>query len=254
VAKDLPERSEEAMLCEMSGTQERLYREELAKAQHMVLSASGFEVLTRKRFAILQALTRLRQICCHPSLVDKSSNDDSAKLTSTLELIEGLHAEGHKVLLFSQFVTMLSIIRDKLDEMKIPHYWLTGSTNNRSEVVQSFQEDPDPCVFLLSLKAGGSGLNLTSASYVILYDPWWNPAVEAQAIDRAHRIGQTQPVMAYRMITKGTIEEKIMLLQQKKSLMSANILGEGGFSNTLEKSDFEFLFGLEAEEAMRAED
>ncbi|MCW0219150.1 MAG: DEAD/DEAH box helicase [Prosthecobacter sp.] len=254
VAKDLPERSEEAMLCEMSGTQERLYREELAKAQHMVLSASGFEVLTRKRFAILQALTRLRQICCHPSLVDKSSSDDSAKLTSTLELIEGLHAEGHKVLLFSQFVTMLSIIRDKLDEMKIPHYWLTGSTNNRSEVVQSFQEDPDPCVFLLSLKAGGSGLNLTSASYVILYDPWWNPAVEAQAIDRAHRIGQTQPVMAYRMITKGTIEEKIMLLQQKKSLMSANILGEGGFSNTLEKSDFEFLFGLEAEEAMRAED
>ncbi|SKA94178.1 Helicase conserved C-terminal domain-containing protein [Prosthecobacter debontii] len=255
VAKELPARSEEAMLCEMTGTQERLYREELAKAQHMVLTASGFEVLTRKRFAILQALTRLRQICCHPGLVDKSSGDeDSAKLASTLEMIEGLHAEGHKVLLFSQFVTMLNIIRDKLDEMNIPHYWLTGSTNNRSEVVQQFQEDPDPCVFLLSLKAGGSGLNLTSASYVILYDPWWNPAVEAQAIDRAHRIGQTQPVMAYRMITKGTIEEKIMLLQQKKSLMSANILGEGGFSSTLEKSDFEFLFGLEAEEAMNAED
>lgn len=255
VAKDLPARSEEAMLCEMTGPQERLYREELAKAQHMVLTSSGFEVLAQKRFAILQALTRLRQICCHPGLVDKSATDeDSAKLTSTLELIEGLHAEGHKVLLFSQFVSMLTIIRDKLDEMKIPHYWLTGSTNNRSEVVQNFQEDPDPSVFLLSLKAGGSGLNLTSASYVILYDPWWNPAVEAQAIDRAHRIGQTQPVMAYRMITKGSIEEKIMLLQQKKSLMSANILGEGGFSSTLEKSDFEFLFGLEAEEALRAED
>lgn len=255
VAKDLPARSEEALLCEMSGTQARLYREELAKAQNMVINASGFEVLTRKRFAILQALTRLRQICCHPGLVDKSADDeDSAKLTATLELIEGLHAEGHKVLLFSQFVSMLTIIRDKLDEMSIPHYWLTGSTNNRSEVVQNFQEDTDPCVFLLSLKAGGSGLNLTSASYVILYDPWWNPAVEAQAIDRAHRIGQTQPVMAYRMITKGTIEEKIMLLQQKKSLMSANILGEGGFSSTLEKSDFEFLFGLEAEEAMHAED
>lgn len=255
VAKDLPARSEEALICEMSGAQSKLYRDELAKAQHMVLTASGFEVLTRKRFAILQALTRLRQICCHPGLVDKSADDeDSAKLTATLELIEGLHAEGHKVLLFSQFVSMLSIIRDKLGEMKIPHYWLTGSTNNRAEVVQNFQEDPDPSVFLLSLKAGGSGLNLTSASYVILYDPWWNPAVEAQAIDRAHRIGQTQPVMAYRMITKGTIEEKIMLLQQKKSLMSANILGEGGFSSTLEKSDFEFLFGLEAEEALNAED
>lgn len=255
VAKDLPARSEEAMLCEMSGTQARLYREELAKAQHMVLTASGFEVLTRKRFAILQALTRLRQICCHPGLVDKGEDDaDSAKLTATLELIEGLHAEGHKVLLFSQFVSMLTIIRDRLEGMNIPYYWLTGSTQNRSEVVQNFQEDPEASVFLLSLKAGGSGLNLTSASYVILYDPWWNPAVEAQAIDRAHRIGQTQPVMAYRMITKGTIEEKIMLLQQKKNLMSANILGEGSFSSTLEKSDFEFLFGLEAEEAMRLED
>ncbi len=255
VAKELPARSEEAMLCEMTGTQERLYREELARAQHMVLSASGFEVLTRKRFAILQALTRLRQICCHPGLVDKSAgHDDSAKLSATLELIEGLHAEGHKVLLFSQFVTMLNILRDRLDEMNIPHYWLTGSTQNRSEVVEGFQKDPDPCVFLLSLKAGGSGLNLTSASYVILYDPWWNPAVEAQAIDRAHRIGQTQPVMAYRMITKGTIEEKIMLLQQKKSLMSANLLGEGGFARTLEKADFEYLFGLEAEEAMNRED
>lgn len=255
VAKDLPSRSEEAMLCEMNDTQARLYREELARAQQMVLTASGFEVLTRKRFAILQALTRLRQICCHPNLIDKGGKEhDSAKLTATLELIEELHAEGHKVLLFSQFVTMLEIIRDKLTEMKVPYYWLTGSTNNRSEVVEQFQKDEDACVFLLSLKAGGSGLNLTAASYVILYDPWWNPAVEAQAIDRAHRIGQTQPVMAYRMITKDTIEEKIMLLQQKKQLMSANILGEGGFARTLEKTDFEFLFGLEAEEKARQED
>jgi superfamily II DNA or RNA helicase len=254
VAKELPARSEEALLCEMTGAQERLYREELARAQQMVLTASGFEVLTRRRFAILQALTRLRQICCHPGLVNKEADDEeSAKLTATLELIEELHAEGHKVLLFSQFVTMLNIIRDKLEEMNIPYYWLTGSTTNRAEVVQGFQEDPDAAVFLLSLKAGGSGLNLTAASYVILYDPWWNPAVEAQAIDRAHRIGQTQPVMAYRMITKNSIEEKIMLLQQKKNLMSANILGEGGFARTLEKADFEFLFGLEAEEAMRRE-
>jgi len=256
VAKDLPSRSEEAMVCEMSEKQAALYREELARAQQMVLTASGFEVLTRKRFAILQALTRLRQICCHPNLIDKTSavEHDSAKLTATLELIEELHAGGHKVLLFSQFVTMLDIIRDKLKEMSVPYYWLTGSTNNRSEVVDQFQNDPDACVFLLSLKAGGSGLNLTAASYVILYDPWWNPAVEAQAIDRAHRIGQTQPVMAYRMITKNTIEEKIMLLQQKKQLMSANILGDGGFARTLEKTDFEFLFGLEADEVARQED
>lgn len=255
VAKELPSRSEETLLCEMSEAQARRYKEELARAQQMVISASGFEVLTRRRFAILQALTRLRQICCHPALADKTATEEeSAKLTATLELIEELHAEGHKVLLFSQFVSMLEILRGRLEEMRVPYYWLTGATQNRAEVVRRFQEDPDPAVFLLSLKAGGSGLNLTAASYVIIYDPWWNPAVEAQAIDRAHRIGQTQPVMAYRMITKGTIEEKIMLLQQKKNLMSSNILGEGGFSSTLEKGDFEFLFGLEAEEALRREE
>jgi superfamily II DNA or RNA helicase len=255
VASDLPARSEEAMLCEMSADQERLYKEELARAQHLLLTSSSFEVLTRKRFAVLQALTRLRQICCHPQLANPENHEaESAKLTATLELVEELHAEGHKVLIFSQFVSMLEILRDRLTEMSVPYYWLTGSTQNRSEVVDQFQQDRDACVFLLSLKAGGSGLNLTAASYVILYDPWWNPAVEAQAIDRAHRIGQTQPVMAYRMITKNSIEEKIMMLQQKKQLMSANILGEGGFARTLEKSDFEFLFDLEAEEKLRQED
>lgn len=255
VARDLPSRSEEAMLCEMSPDQARLYKEELARAQHLLLTSSNFEVLTRKRFAVLQALTRLRQICCHPQLANaENSKVESAKFIATLELIEELHAEGHKVLLFSQFVSMLEILRGRLTEMGIPYHWLTGSTQNRSEVVDKFQNDENACVFLLSLKAGGSGLNLTAASYVILYDPWWNPAVEAQAIDRAHRIGQTQPVMAYRMITKDSIEEKIMLLQQKKQLMSANILGEGGFARTLEKNDFEFLFGLEAEEKLRQED
>lgn len=246
VAKDLPPRSEETMVCEMSGLQERLYRDELARAQHIVLTASGFEGLRRQRFAILQALTRLRQICCHPSLVRQdAAAEESAKLTATLELIEELNAEGHKVLLFSQFVSMLKIIRERLEAMNLPHHWLTGASTNRADIVRGFQEDPRASVFLLSLKAGGSGLNLTAASYVILYDPWWNPAVEAQAIDRAHRIGQTQPVMAYRMLTKNTIEEKILLLQQKKNFMATTILGgEEGFSKTLEKEDFEFLFEM----------
>ena len=250
VAKDLPARTEESMLCEMSGVQAQLYKDELARAQHMVLSTSGFDALNKQRFAILQALTRLRQICCHPALVQPTATDEeSAKLTATLELIEELHAEGHKVLLFSQFVTMLTLIRDRLEKMEIPYHWLTGASNNRSEIVSAFQEDTRASVFLLSLKAGGSGLNLTAASYVILYDPWWNPAVEAQAIDRAHRIGQTQPVMAYRMLTKGTIEEKIMLLQQKKTMMASSVLGgEGGFSSTLEREDFEFLFDIEPED------
>ncbi len=250
VAKDLPSRTEETMICEMNEEQEALYRDELARAQHMVLSSSGFEALKRNQFAILQALTRLRQICCHPALLHKDKPEaDSAKLTATLDLIEELHAEGHKVLLFSQFVTMLNIIRTRLETMNIPHHWLTGASTDRAGIVRGFQEDTNASVFLLSLKAGGSGLNLTAASYVILYDPWWNPAVEAQAIDRAHRIGQTQPVMAYRMLTKNTIEEKIMLLQQKKNLMASSILGgDEGFSRSLDKSDFEFLFDIEEPE------
>lgn len=250
VARDLPSRSEENMLCEMSGRQAELYKEELARAQHLVLSSSGFDMVNRRRFAILQALTRLRQICCHPGLIDPgAANEESAKLTATLDLIQELHAEGHKVLLFSQFVTMLKIIRAKLEELNLPFHWLTGASTDRAGIVRAFQEDEKASVFLLSLKAGGSGLNLTAASYVILYDPWWNPAVENQAIDRAHRIGQTQPVMAYRMLTKSTIEEKIMTLQHKKNLMVSNVLGEGGFTNLLQREDFEFLFDLEAERA-----
>jgi hypothetical protein len=248
VARDLPSRSEENILSEMSGRQAELYKEELARAQHLVLSSSGFDMVNRRRFAILQALTRLRQICCHPGLVDKSAeNEDSAKLTATLDLIQELNAEGHKVLLFSQFVTMLKIIRGKLEEMNLPYHWLTGASTDRAGIVRAFQEDEKASVFLLSLKAGGSGLNLTAASYVILYDPWWNPAVENQAIDRAHRIGQTQPVMAYRMLTKSTIEEKIMTLQHKKNLMVNNVLGEGGFTSLLQREDIEFLFDMEAE-------
>jgi SNF2 family DNA or RNA helicase len=248
VARDLPSRTEETLISEMSGRQAELYKEELARAQMLVLSSSGFDMVNKRRFALLQALTRLRQICCHPSLVDKTAeNEESAKLTATLERIEELHAEGHKVLLFSQFVSMLKIIRTKLEEMKLPFHWLTGASTDRASIVKAFQEDENASVFLLSLKAGGSGLNLTSASYVILYDPWWNPAVENQAIDRAHRIGQTQPVIAYRMLTRSTIEEKIMTLQQKKNLMISNVLGEGGFTNLLQKEDFEFLFDIEAQ-------
>jgi len=245
VARDLPPRSEENMLCELSGIQEQLYREQLANAQHMILTATGADALNKRRFAILQAITRLRQICCHPGLVQPSAmNEESAKLNALMEQLDQLYDEGHKVLVFSQFVTMLKIIRDKLIEQGRPYHWLTGATQNRAEVVDDFQNTPDSSVFLLSLKAGGSGLNLTSASYVILYDPWWNPAVENQAIDRAHRIGQTQPVMAYRLLAKNTIEEKIQRLQQQKQFMSQDVLGSESFSRSLDRSDLEYLFGL----------
>jgi SNF2 family DNA or RNA helicase len=249
VAQDLPPRSEDSLLCSMSEAQQQVYQQELARAQQMVVAASTLDGFNKNRFAILQALTRLRQICCHPGLVKAAvSDEDSAKLVATLELIEELHAEGHKVLLFSQFVRMLEILRQRLVEREIPHHWLTGATQNRAEVVRAFQEDQAASVFLLSLKAGGSGLNLTAASYVILYDPWWNPAVEAQAIDRAHRIGQTQPVMAYRMITRGTIEEKILTLQQKKQMMADHLFEGDAFARTLDSNDIAFLFDLEQKE------
>src|SRR5690606_11240716 len=137
----------------------------------------------------------------------------SAKLEALIERVEELADEGHQVLVFSQFVEMLQIIRHRLEDEGIGHLMLTGATENRGELVERFQSDPSKTVFLLSLKAAGFGLNLTAASYAILYDPWWNPAAEAQAIDRIHRIGQTKPVIAYRLISDGTVEQKIRALQ-----------------------------------------
>jgi SNF2 family DNA or RNA helicase len=170
-------------------------------------------------------------------------NDSESGKTDTLfELLEPLLAQGHKVLLFSQFVQMLRIIEGECGSRQIPFHILTGETKERQLVVQNFQNDPNPCVFLLSLRAAGTGLNLTTASYVVLYDPWWNPAVEAQAIDRSHRIGQTRTVNAYRLIAPGTVEEKIWDLQQRKAQTIADVLGEEGFARSLSQGDLEYLF------------
>ena len=164
---------------------------------------------------VLAALTRLRQICCHPRLV---GNDSASGKTDTMfELLEPLLAEGQKILVFSQFVQMLQLLEKECATRGIKTHLLTGQTKDRQEVVNAFQRETDPAVFLLSLRAAGTGLNLVTASYVVLYDPWWNPAVEAQAIDRSHRIGQTQTVNAYRLIAPGTVEEKIWDLQQSKA-------------------------------------
>ena len=147
------------------------------------------------------------------------------------------------MLLFSQFVECLKLLAAEMKRRKITHHLLTGATTRREEVVTAFEKDPDPCVFLISLKAGGTGLNLTAATYVVLFDPWWNPAVEAQAIDRAHRIGQTRTVIAYRMLAAGTIEEKIWELQQKKAALASDVLGEDGFARTLTARDLDELLG-----------
>jgi hypothetical protein len=243
VAKDLPDRIEERRDCDLGEAQRKLYLAELRRSREQVLQAVNEKGLARSKIHILAALTRLRQICCHPQLV---GNDSLSGKTETLfEVLEPLLAEGQKVLVFSQFVQMLKLLEAECRHRQFPTYILTGESKQRQEIVSAFQADSNASVFLLSLRAAGTGLNLTTASYVVLYDPWWNPAVEAQAIDRSHRIGQTRTVNAYRLIAPGTVEEKIWELQQRKAQTIADVLGEEGFARNLSKSDLEYLFAEE---------
>ena len=240
VAKDLPERIEHRRDCQLGDEQRKLYLAELRRSREQVMKTVAEQGLNKSKIHVLAALTRLRQICCHPKLV---GNDSISGKTETLfELLDSLIAEGQKVLLFSQFVQMLQLLEQECRQRQITTHILTGQTKDRQQVVSDFQNDPNAAVFLLSLRAAGTGLNLTTASYVVLYDPWWNPAVEAQAIDRSHRIGQTQTVNAYRLISPGTVEEKIWELQQSKAQTIADVLGEEGFARSLSKVDLEYLF------------
>src|SRR5258706_9937470 len=206
------------------------------------LKASPDGVMGHK-FEILATLTRLRQVCCHPTLVGGRDGLGSGKFDALFEILEPLLAEGRKVLVFSQFVQCLKLLATEMKSRGIGHHMLTGATTRREAVITAFERDPDPCVFLISMKAGGTGLNLTAASYVVLFDPWWNPTVEAQAIDRAHRIGQTRTVIAYRMLAAGTIEEKIWELQQREVAVASEVLGEDGFARTLTQGDLDYLLG-----------
>jgi superfamily II DNA or RNA helicase len=240
VAKDLPDRIEERRDCELGDLQRKLYLAELRRSREQVAQIVAEKGLNKSKMHVLAALTRLRQICCHPTLV---GNDSPSGKTETLfELLEPLLAQGHKVLIFSQFVQMLKLLEGECSKLGIPTYILTGETKERQTIVNAFQQEQQASVFLLSLRAAGTGLNLTTASYVVLYDPWWNPAVEAQAIDRSHRIGQTATVNAYRLIAPGTVEEKIWDLQQRKAQTITDVLGEEGFARNLTQSDLEYLF------------
>ncbi len=242
VAKDLPPRTEEEVYAKMEGVQRQLYKAELRRIQKALLGMDSDESVKKNSFAILQGLMRLRQICCHPGLVDKKYvGEDSAKLNALFYLLDQLRDEGHKVLVFSQFTTMLDIIRARLEADHRPFNYLTGATKDRKAEIEKFQTTKEPSVFLLSLKAGGAGLNLTSASYVILYDPWWNPAVESQAIDRTHRIGQKNKVIAYRLLTRDSVEEKIRVLQHQKNQLVTNVLGDEGFASSLDLNDLQFI-------------
>ncbi|HWQ92722.1 MAG TPA: DEAD/DEAH box helicase, partial [Clostridia bacterium] len=242
VAKDLPDRVEEDLFCEMDGDQQTLYTAELKRARQMLLKVQTQQDLAEHRFNFLASLLRLRQICCHPRLIQPASTEQGAKAEALLDQLEPLMEEGHKVLVFSQFVELLGLLRPMLEERKWPLFYLAGDTENRGALVNDFQQKEGAAIFLISLKAGGFGLNLTAASYVVLFDPWWNPAVENQAIDRTHRIGQVNKVMAYRLLIKNSIEEKIRLLQRQKKALAEDVFGEEKFAQGLNLQDLEFLF------------
>jgi len=225
VLSDLPEKTEQTLFVELGETQRKAYDELREHFRAELAGRIGRMGIGRSRIAVLEALLRLRQTACHQGLVDHSRVDEScAKLDTLLEQLDEVLDEGHKVLVFSQFTSFLAILRRRLDEKKTVYEYLDGRTTDRQARVVRFQEDPDCRLFLVSLKAGGQGLNLTAADYIYILDPWWNPAVEAQAVDRAHRIGQTRRVFAYRLIARDTVEEKILALQDRKRELAESIV------------------------------
>lgn len=229
VLKDLPAKLEEAVFARMEEEQEKLYTAHVQRIK-LMLDGQTEEEFASGKIQMLAELTRLRQLCCDPSMVYKNYQGESAKLLMCMDLIKNAIDGGHRILLFSQFTSMLAILQERMQKEGIPFLTLTGATpkERRAELVDSFQRG-EASVFCISLKAGGTGLNLTAADIVIHYDPWWNVAVQNQATDRAHRIGQKNPVTVYKLIAKSTIEEKILRLQEKKSELAEQLLGHEGF-------------------------
>lgn len=226
VATDLPDRIEHVHYCDMTDAQEEVYENLKSGFRNEILESIQKNGLVRSQMLLLRGLTILRQVANHPAMVQSEYNDSSGKFEEAMRMLKnGLH-EGHKILVFSQFVKHLRLVKERLIKEQITHYYLDGQTpqEDRMRLVDSFNKKADVKVFLISLKAGGLGLNLTSADYVILLDPWWNPAVEQQAIDRSHRIGQKRTVISYRFITKNSVEEKIMALQQRKRSISDSLV------------------------------
>lgn len=226
VAPELPERIEQTLYCELEGKQRRDYDDLREHYRQLLLGRIKTSGVAKSRMQILEALLRLRQAACHPALIAPTLETSSAKLDLLLEELNEVLDSGHRALVFSQFTTFLSIVRRELDQRKIDYLYLDGKTQDRQSIVERFQSGDGPQLFLISLKAGGLGLNLTNADYIFLLDPWWNPAVEAQAIDRAHRIGRQRPVIAYRLIARDTVEEKILELQSRKRELADSIISE----------------------------
>jgi SNF2 family DNA or RNA helicase len=238
VATELPEKVENIQYSEMTAEQEKRYEEVKTHYREKIFNLIESEGLGSSRFMILEGLTKLRQLANHPRMVEQSYDGDSGKLEDIRHMLENALAEGHKVLIFSQFVKHLDLVKQHLKDSKIDFAYLDGSSTDRREQVERFNNDAELKVFLISIKAGGLGLNLTEADYVFILDPWWNPAVEAQAVDRAHRIGQKRKVFTYKFITRNTVEEKILTLQQKKLRLTTELITtEESFVKQLTKDD-----------------
>jgi non-specific serine/threonine protein kinase len=246
VAKDLPEKTETILFCEMEEEQRKVYDAYRNDYRDKILGTIESQGIQKSQLTILQGLMKLRQICDSPAILNETDKypNHSIKLDELArEISENIG--NHKALIFSQFLGMLALIKEKLIELEIPFAYFDGSTTatDREKAIREFQDNDSCRVFLISLKAGGVGLNLTAADYVYIVDPWWNPAVEQQAIDRTHRIGQTKNIFAYRMICKDSIEDKILQLQDRKRLLAKDLIADDdGFVKSLSREDVEYLF------------
>ncbi|MFC3198395.1 DEAD/DEAH box helicase [Parapedobacter deserti] len=244
VATELPPKSEQIFYCSMSDEQAERYERVKSEYRNAILDGLGDEKARTPQIALLQGLTKLRQLANHPRMVDATFKAESGKFESVIHTLENVLQRGNKVLVFSQFVKQLVIFKQYFDKHNVGYAYLDGATKNREEVVKQFRENEDTRLFLISIKAGGVGLNLVEADYVFILDPWWNPAVEQQAIDRTHRIGQTRNVFIYKFITKGTVEEKILALQnRKKTIADTLITTEESFIKSLTPDDIKELLG-----------
>ena len=243
VASELPEKIEKLQYVSMTAEQEEEYEKVKSKYRNQIMDLLETGGLGKSQMVLLQGLTVLRQIANHPRLVDPESPCSSGKMEDVMHMLLTTISEGHKILVFSQFVKHLQLLRQELDTLKIRYAYLDGATTDRQERVTTFQQDESLRLFLISLKAGGLGLNLTAADYVFILDPWWNPAVEAQAVDRAHRIGQENRVFIYKFITQNTVEEKILELQRRKMKLADQLITtEQSFIKQLGREDIEALF------------
>ena len=242
VAKDLPPLTEQVIYCNMADQQKSKYEEEKSVIRNAILESIEKEGLKKSTIAVLQGLTKLRQLANHPSLLNNELEESSGKFDQMMSMLENLVAEKNKVLIFSSFVTHLELVKKYLESKKWRYSLLTGKTTKREEVIYDFQNDPENHVFLISLKAGGVGLNLTRAGYVFIIDPWWNPAAENQAVSRAHRIGQDKQVFVYRFITENSIEEKIQMLKERKTSLADKFINSNNPFKEVTKEEIVELF------------